>query len=726
MIYIRLLGLITLLFALTACAVPDVPPTPDLPQTATGVPTLPSAAVARPTEPPTADSPSHTPVIIPTPSAAPAPLATAAPEGLALPTATPPFPTQAIDEGTLASLRPLRVLGLGAPQSIALTPDGSLLAVATGAGVALFELPSLRQIRFDPIEGGAQSVAFSADSQTLVVDGVDGRAELRRVSDGIVLRTVEGVAPVFSPDGRTIATMLPSRESPQIALWRVTDGQQLMKIAGADPVFSPDGRLVATVQRTDGEPDTIGLWNTADNAPIWSMPGGRMAFSPDGQLLASATQDTIQLLRLADNHPAGTFTTGAAQPVYALAFSLDSAQLRVLVGGELQIWSLAEGRIARTIPDAHPESAVVGGLLGPGGELLMSAYSLGDGGFIRLARAADGATIYRGDWSGNLSFSADRTTAAALHLDIAGGGMVRVLDVSGGSAASLALPKYTNVSFSPDAQTLAASTGYTVELRSATDNALQRTLQVSDPSIGEPFSALRFSPDGTALALNGRWQVWYGESGFVAMGWDLQTGDTAAWERSFAPGFEPSAWAVEPSGMTARSENQKIEIYPSADITLSLTLPVTVTAMTFNPEGTLLAVGDEDGAVHLIKTSDGTIAGILEAGDAIDPAAKLMSFSPDGTLLGALRSDGVILVWNVDSRLPLAKLPASPSDRRLLFTADGLMAIAGGPRGVAFYRLSDGKLLRTLPVAAEDIAIGPRRRLLALLHSGQIQLWGTE
>jgi WD40 repeat protein len=671
MICIRLLGLITLLFALAACAAPDTQPAPDLPPTATGVPTLPSAAVTRPTEPPSASSPSHTPVTILTPSAMPAPSATAAPEELAPPTATPPFPTQAINEGTLASLRPLRVLGLGAPQSIALTSDGSLLAVATGAGVALFELPSLRQIRFDPIEGGVQSVAFSPDSQTLAVAGVDGRAELRRVADGIVLRTVDGGAPIFSPDGRTIATLLSSSEPPQIALWRVTDGQRLATLAGADPIFSPDGRLVATVQRTDGESYTIGLWNAADGAPIWSMPGNRMAFSPDGQLLASATQDTIQLLHLADNHLSGTLTTGLASPVHALAFSPDSALLRVLVGGDLQVWSLVDRRLARSIPDQHPEATAQGGSFGPGGELLWIAYSLGDAGLIYMERAKDGATIYEGDWAASRAFSADGTTAAVLHLDMGGGGEVRVLDTINGEKARIELPIYQNISFSPDAQTLAASTGYAVELRSATDSALQRTLQVSNPSIGEPFSALRFSPDGTALALNGHLQVWYGDSGFVAIGWDLQTGDTAAWERSFVPGFVPSAWAAEPAGATARSENQKVEIYPSAGVTLSLTLPVTVTALAFNPEGTLLAVGDQDGAVHLIKTGDGTIAGILEAGDAIDPAAKLMSFSPDGTLLGALRSDGVIVVWNVDSRQSLAKLPAAPTDRQLLFTAAG-------------------------------------------------------
>jgi WD40 repeat protein len=654
----------------------------------------------------------------------PAESTTAAPEGLAPPTATPPFPTQAIDEGTLASLRPLRVLGLGAPQSIALTSDSSLLAVATGAGVALFELPSLRQIHFDPIEGGVQSVAFSPDSQTLVVDGVDGRAELRRVADGIILRTVDGVAPIFSPDGRTIATLLSSSEPPQIALWRVTDGQRLATLAGADPIFSPDSRLVATVQRTDGEPHTIGLWNAADGAPIWSIPGNRMAFSPDGQLLASATQDTIQLLRLADNHLSGTLTTGLAAPVHALAFSPDSALLRVLVGGDLQVWSLVDRRLARSIPDQHPEATAQGGSFGPGGELLWIAYSLGDAGLIYMERAEDGATIYEGDWAASRAFSADGTTAAVLHLNMGGGGEVHVLDTVNGGETRIELPIYQNISFSPDAQTLAASTGYAVELRNATDSALQHTLAVEDAPIGEPFSALRFSPDGAMLSLGGDLQVPYGGPISAATGWMLRASDKATWRHAFFPNAELDGWAFDPMGLLATTSNGTVALHPTAAVTLTLTLPATIAALALSPDGTYLAAADLDGKVHLIKTADATLGGVLEAGAPFKRHTKLIAFSHDGALLGALRSDGVIVVWDIANRQPLAKLAAAPDDQGLLFTSDGQLAITGGPRGVAFYRLSDGALLRTLPVAATDLAIGPRRRLLALLHSGQIQLWG--
>jgi WD40 repeat protein len=727
MIRARFLPLAVLFCILAACAAPGAPTTPATPEVATAVPSLPTTVAARLTVAPTAQL-SPTPITAaansPIPTAIATLAATAAPNGLAPPTATPSFPTLAIEERALSALRPLRVLGVGKAQALALAPDGTLLAVGTSAGVALFELPSMHQARFDPVEDGVERVAFSPDGRMLALGGADGRTALQRVADGAILRVLQGVGPVFSPDGRTIATTLLNGDTSSIALWRAGDGAQLATVAGADPLFSANGRLVATVQRTLNQQDSIALWSAADGAPIWTVPGSVPAFSPDGQLLAVATHDTIQLLRLADNQSAGTLATGVAPTIFALAFSPDSRLLRVLVGGELQVWNIADGRLARSLPDPHGEGLAQGGSFGPSGGLLSVAYSFGDGGLVRLVRTDDGGTIYESEWAAGLAFSADGATAAVLHLDIAGGGEVHVLGTARAGDARIALPAYQNITFSPDAQTLAASTGYAVELRRATDSALQRTLEVGDEPIGEPFSVLRFSPDGATLSLAGTFQIYYGDTSPVAASWNLRAGDKTAWKRSLVPTLQPGAWTVGPAGASATAQNGDIEIHPTGGVTLTLTLPVTVTALAISPDGVLLAAADERGAVHLIKIDDGATVGVLEAGGPIDPAANLVSFSPDGALLGALRTDGVIVVWRLDSRQPLAKLAARPDDRRLIFTADGQMAITSGPRGVAFYRLSDGALLRALPIAAEDIAIGPRRRLLALLHGGQIQLWG--
>jgi WD40 repeat protein len=100
-------------------------------------------------------------------------------------------------------------------------------------------------------------------------------------------------------------------------------------------------------------------------------------------------------------------------------------------------------------------------------------------------------------------------------------------------------------------------------------------------------------------------------------------------------------------------------------------------------------------------------------------------FSPDGTLLAAPRADGPVPVWRVGEQMPISTLAGNPDDGKLIFTTDNQLALVAGARGVVFYRLPDGALLSTLPAQAEDIAIGPRRRLLAVLKDGRVMLWGV-
>jgi hypothetical protein len=101
----------------------------------------------------------------------------------------------------------LRSIGYGRAIQAAVAPDATLLAVATSAGLAWLELPTLRHLRFDAVEGGVDQVAFSPDGQTVIinwaVDSNDARSELRRVADGAVVTTLEGQAkPIFWPDGQ--------------------------------------------------------------------------------------------------------------------------------------------------------------------------------------------------------------------------------------------------------------------------------------------------------------------------------------------------------------------------------------------------------------------------------------------------------------------------------------------------------------------------------------------
>jgi WD40 repeat protein len=127
---------------------------------------------------------------------------------------------------------------LGGVNSVALSPDGALLAV-----------------------GGGNVVMKLRDGTTVS----KGEIALLRASDGSVLHTLKGhtrgiTSLAFSPDSALLASGSGFLDA-TIRLWRVSDGALLHTLKGhADAVntvsFSPDGALLASGS-LDG---TVKLW----------------------------------------------------------------------------------------------------------------------------------------------------------------------------------------------------------------------------------------------------------------------------------------------------------------------------------------------------------------------------------------------------------------------------------------------------------------------------------
>ena len=280
-------------------------------------------------------------------------------ERLVMPTAAVFTVALSKDGGTLASaswngtiilwdvihrqqLRQVSVPGL---TSMALMPNGRVLAAASGSKIRLFASSTGEPIS-EPstgYTGNMLSLAFSPDGRTLASGSADRMVKLWDVETGqqkgsSMLGHAEAVVAVaFSPDGRMLAS---GSWDKTIVLWDVATQRQLGPplVGHLDHVqtiaFSPDGRILAS-----GSWDhTTRLWDVATHSQILQLitQGDRVlsvAFSPDGRTVAASSDDeTTVLSDVLTGSRIGRPLSGHEFGATSLAFSADA---RTLVSGGL-------------------------------------------------------------------------------------------------------------------------------------------------------------------------------------------------------------------------------------------------------------------------------------------------------------------------------------------------------------------------------------------------------
>jgi WD40 repeat protein len=201
--------------------------------------------------------------------------------------------------------------------SAVFSPEGHILATTSIDKVQLWDVTDPRQPTpksdFIGIAGPIVSAVFSPDGHTLVVGG-GGAIRLWDVTNPdrpTEIGALPGdstAPPVFSPDGRTLATL--NRDQAAVEIWDVTSPRQPTETAvltghagpTAGAVFSLDSHTLAAF----GTNGTITLWNVAnprrpaETAILTGNDGVVMsaAFSPDGQALATANHGYSQLARI--------------------------------------------------------------------------------------------------------------------------------------------------------------------------------------------------------------------------------------------------------------------------------------------------------------------------------------------------------------------------------------------------------------------------------------------
>lgn len=280
-------------------------------------------------------------------------------------------------------------------------------------------------------------------------------------------------------------------------------------------------------------------------------------------------------------------------PVYACAFTLDSAQLvTASFDNELVWWDRAnwepgrrlhlEGGVVSTMMPLRDGSVVAAG----SAENLVSLWKVGED-------AVDTARIPREDWVASVALSAD---GLAL-----GGGSIqhRVLIASNGKRMNRTGHEgsVTAVAWSPDGGLLATgSADCTVKLWRRTDGQLLHTIQ----AIRSTVTAIAFSPDGR----------------FVAVA------------------------AVDLSIRVFTLRDGQLQ-----KMMFGHTRPIE--ALAFHPNGWLFASGGREGAVKLWNADKGL--GQLHI-HASELPIRTLAFSYDGGLLAASGLDKHVRVWEIKLR----------------------------------------------------------------------------
>jgi eukaryotic-like serine/threonine-protein kinase len=256
-------------------------------------------------------------------------------------------------------VQPRRLEPSSAPiHCLAYSSDGKLLAAGARNGrVTLWRMADgLLLHTFRKHFQSVSAVAFSPDGQFLASASTDDMIRLWRMSDGVLWQEQEGYyerdsgltkdarSLAFSPDSQML---LIGYAGGMIGWRRVRDGQGMQTFAGHTSdvyslAFSPDG------QRFVSGANDLRVWRVSDGQLLHQIDAHReavtnVAVSPDGQLLGSGSYDsTVKLWSASDGKP--HYTLAYSAPVHAVAFAPDGKTL--IAGGDqgMTVWRLERDR----------------------------------------------------------------------------------------------------------------------------------------------------------------------------------------------------------------------------------------------------------------------------------------------------------------------------------------------------------------------------------------------
>jgi WD40 repeat protein len=590
--------------------------------------------------------------------------------------------------------------------SVAVSPDGMLVATASGeGGVRLYDAKTgrLQQTLGDV---GDRCVAFTPDGKRLTAAGfhMDKLAKVVDVQSATRALLLPGHtewevdATAISPDGKWLAS---SGVDQQILVWDVATGQLRHRFENQPfrtpaLAFSPDSATLAA----GGGDRHVKLWDMATGELRASFGPSQdwiaaMSYAADGKTIATASCNW-------GFHRAHDWVQPAGMPAEQ---------------SELAVWAVDSGKKLQTITGPGRMLTVA---FSPDGSSLACGLDekvlLHDASLKRSSRvltthdAIVTAVAFTPDGKSLLTSSHDqtvrRTEIASGRLEWrADGYYEQINSIALSDEASLLVAGSSDQRFARG-KALASAPFLgpgAVRIWDVKTGRLLRRL--GDPA--EQVMAAAISRDGSRCAAGG---VTPGGKGFVRV-WAIMSGEQRWSAIEHAAPVLALAFTPDARLLAAGNGNGTVTIYESAS-----GLPVRTlaghaggaTSLEFSPNGRTLVCGEAFGGVRIWEVATGNLVFACPAANAEaerfpgDPLMNSIALSGDGRTLAICASSinnefvSPLELWSVADRQRVRRFDQEKiHGRPMALSADGSIVATGG-KTVKLWDTRSGKILREL------------------------------